>query len=62
MDGFRQGAIRWQELPPDRRRRLIVLIANLIRVRLAAVREAADERASTPDRTAVPGQDPPPPS
>jgi hypothetical protein len=37
--------IRWQDLPPDRRRRLMILIGSLIRQRLAVLQEADHEPA-----------------
>jgi len=41
---LKQRFLRWQDLPIERRRRLVVLVGGLIRQRLSAAREAGHER------------------
>ena len=63
MSGPRQEGIRWQDLPRERQRRLLVLIGALVRQRLAAPSqvEAADERDPARDSPDADGQGPGPP-
>jgi hypothetical protein len=63
MSGPRQEGISWQDLPRERRRRLLVLIGLLIRQRLAApsLMEASDERDPARAGLAADGQGPGPP-
>jgi hypothetical protein len=67
MSDPRQEGISWQDLPRERRRRLLVLIGLLIglliRQRLAApsLREASDERDPATNGSAADRQGPGPP-
>jgi hypothetical protein len=61
MDGPKQIGIKWQEVPRERRRRLAVLIGQLIRRHLATAEpEASYERDPAERRLAAVRQGPDP--
>jgi hypothetical protein len=51
----KRANIGWADLPAERRRRIVVLLSNLIQSRLAIDREVSHEGAADPARRRVTG-------
>lgn len=61
MGGLRQREIRWRDLPRERQRRLTLLVAKLVRQRLAQINpEKGHERDDAKRCPAAHEQDPGP--